>query len=453
MENNEIKNISIGHHSIQSTIGNEKRRITNLDRYGVTTNLLHNDTKKKIKETNLKIFGVEHNSQSEVVKEKKKQTNLKNCGVECNLMSDDFKIKSKITTLEKYGVEHTSLSSEIRKKQCVTKRKNKITEFAIHLGIDVKNISFDEDMLTINNYCKIHDSFNITINQFHQRRFKYNNKICAKCYPMKKQNSGSEIELKNFVKSLNFKQNNNNKKILGDRFEIDILLPENNLAIEFDGLYWHSTVYKNNDYHLNKTEECEKQGIQLIHVFEDDWMYRKETVKSIIKSTLGVFDYNIFAFKCTVIEIDSKASSDFLNQNHIQGKVDTTINIGLTYENELVSLMCFDLINGEYELLRVCNKLNTRIMGGEVKQLSYFIEKYNPNSILASVDRRYSNGEYLKQIGFNFVENTEPNCWHFNTNELIRGKILSNNNENQEEHKGRILSIYDCGEMKFKLKL
>ena len=255
MEGNEINKS----HNTQSTIGNEKRRLTNLSRCGVITNLLHDDTRKKIKETNLRIFGAVHNSQSEIIKEKKKQTNLKNCGVECNLMSDEFKIKSKITTLEKYGVEHTSLSLEIRKKQCVTKRKNKIIEFATHLGIDVENILHDGDMLTVNNYCNLHNTFNITINQFHQRRFKYDNKICTKCYPMKKQNSGSEIELKNFVKSLNFKQNNNNKKILGDRFEIDIFLPENNLAIEFDGLYWHSTVYKNSNYHLNKTEECSKR--------------------------------------------------------------------------------------------------------------------------------------------------------------------------------------------------
>jgi len=62
--------------------------------------------------------------------------------------------------------------------------------------------------------------------------------------------------------------NNKNK-------EVGIYLPEYKIGIEFNGLYWHSELYKEKNYHLNKTEECEKQGVELIHIFEDERIYKK----------------------------------------------------------------------------------------------------------------------------------------------------------------------------------
>ena len=75
-------------------------------------------------------------------------------------------------------------------------------------------------------------------------------------------------------------------------------MPDYKFGIEFDGLYWHSNIYKDNDYHLNKTELCEKENIQLLHIFEDEWVNKKEIVKSIIKSKLNIFENKIFARKC-----------------------------------------------------------------------------------------------------------------------------------------------------------
>ena len=61
--------------------------------------------------------------------------------------------------------------------------------------------------------------------------------------------------------------------------EIDIFIPSKNIAIEYDGLYWHSsnkfsgrTIEKK--YHLNKTEQCLKKGIKLIHIFENEWILK-----------------------------------------------------------------------------------------------------------------------------------------------------------------------------------
>jgi len=430
-----------------SNCGNEKRIETNLKKYGVITNLLHIDTINKSIQTKLKKFGVEHQSQSEEIKEKKRQTNLKNCGCECNLSSEEFKRKNRITTLEKYGVEHSSLSSEIRKKQIDTKRKNKLIEIARYLNIDPSNVTCDSGTtLTIKNYCQEHNSFDITINQYHQRRTKYNNNVCTKCFPMKKHVSGGEIELKNFINSIIINQTNN-KNILKNRFELDNYIPDFNVATEFDGIYWHSNIFKDSFYHLNKTDECEKLGIELIHIFEDEWKHKKEIVKSIIKSKLDIYDNIIAANDCTVDEISNNACTDFLNINDIYEISDSNINLGLFYDNDLVGVLSINnkLLN-EYEI-KFCNKLNTKIVDGEKKLLEYFIDKYKPKFIIAYADRRYSQGNIFKFLNFIHVENIEPNCIYYDKNKLI--KVDSYKSIIKQDY----ICIYDCGQMKFELKL
>ena len=455
-------------HQSQLAEVKEKKKQTYLKKFGTTTNLLCEDTKNKIRQTNLKKFGVEHNSQSAEIKEKKKQTNLKRCGVEYNFQSSDFKEKSKQTCLEKYGVEHTSLSKEIRNKQLKTKRKSKLIQIAKQLNIKLENLLFENNLLIIKNYCNLHDKFSISFNNLHQRWFKYDKKICTKCYPLIKHVSANEIEIKLFIKSLNINYIDKCKTILNNNFEIDVYLPEYKLGIEFDGLYWHSDLYKDNNYHLNKTEECEKQGIQLLHIFEDEWINKKEIVKSIIKSKLGVIDNKILANECTIKEIDSLTSSNFLNNNHIQENTDSKIKIGIFYNDELVSVMTFTKIDnkvnieGEYEMLRFCDKLNTHVIDGASKLLSYFIKTYKPKSIITYVDRRYSQGNLYEQLGFKFIENTTPNYWYYKKNEMIkqhrfkfRKDVLVKEGFDKNKTEFEIMNdrdyyrIYDSGNMKF----
>ena len=194
------------------------------------------------------------------------------------------------------------------------------------------------------------------------------------------------------------------------------------LAFEFNGVYWHNELYKNKNYHLEKTEKCLKQGIQLIHIWEDDWNYKQEIVKSMILNKLGKTHNKIYARKCEIKEINNnKLIKKFLDQNHIQGSIGSFIKMGLFYDNELVSLMTLgkkrkfmnsSSKDGEWELLRFCNKLNTNVIGGASKLFKYFIKKYNPKEIITYADRSYSNGNLYKQLGFNFLHKTEPNYYY-----------------------------------------
>jgi len=157
--------------------------------------------------------------------------------------------------------------------------------------------------------------------------------LCVICNPIGNKYSGMENELFNFIQ-----ENYDGNIIRNSRIEnkeLDIYLPEINLAFEFNGLYWHSEIYKDKNYHKDKTELCNKNNIRLYHIWEDDWLYKKDIVKSMILNKLGKSKNKIFARKCVIKVIDdNKKIKDFLDNNHIQGFVGSSVKKGLYYKNE-----------------------------------------------------------------------------------------------------------------------
>jgi len=291
---------------------------------------------------------------------------------------------------------------------------------------------------------------------------------CPKC-----SNGGTskhELEIKDFIKSLKLKINENERNIIKP-LELDIFIPSHNLAIEFNGVYWHSEEYVNSDYHLNKTKLCESKNIKLIHIFEDEWVLKKDIVKSRLKNILGLTENKIYARKCTIKEVSSKETKKFLNNNHIQGNVNSKIRVGLYFNNELVSMMTFGKlrkilgsksIENKYELLRFCNKLDTIVIGGADKLLKYFIKLYEPNEIISYADRRWSQGNLYEKLNFKFIHNTKPNYYYlinkkrenrFNYRKdiLVKQGFDINKTEHEIMLERNIYRIYDCGNKKYSL--
>lgn len=276
-----------------------------------------------------------------------------------------------------------------------------------------------------------------------------------------------EAEISDFIKSLGFSVHEKDRSVL-DGDEIDILIPEKGIGIEYDGLYWHSDEYKSPEYHLGKTVRCLEKGIRLIHVFEDEWNCKKDIVKSMLKSVLGVTDRKIYARKCEIRPIDSKEKSLFLNENHIQGNVSSKINLGLFYDGELVAAMCFgekrvnlgarNKTDGEYELLRFCNRLDTTVVGGASRLLNHFINEFQPSRIISYCDRRWSSGNMYEKLGFVKSHESRPNYFYIQGNnrknrfkyrksELVKEGFDRNKSESEIMKERGIHRIYDCGTM------
>jgi hypothetical protein len=279
--------------------------------------------------------------------------------------------------------------------------------------------------------------------------------------------SSHEIEINNYINSMGVTTIQSSRSVITPN-QLDIYIPSKKMAIEYNGLYWHSEEFLNLDYHLNKTIECNKIDINLIHIFEDEWLYKKEIVKSRLRNILGLTNKNIYARKCEIKEVIPKMGKIFLTDNHIQGNVNASIYIGLYFNNELVSLMTFNkprLGFGKhydgFELSRFCNKLNTSVIGGASKLFKHFIKTHNPKQVISYADRRWSQGDLYNKLGFvkshvnkpNYsyiINGKRKNRFGFRKDVLIKEGFDKNKSEHEIMLERKIYRIYDCGTITYK---
>lgn len=235
--------------------------------------------------------------------------------------------------------------------------------------------------------------------------------------------SNMELEVLEYVKSLEVKTIHSHRKLLGNNRELDIVIPDNKLAIEFNGLYWHSELAgKHRLYHKDKTNDCSEKGYDLIHIFEHQWLDQQPIVKDIISKRLGKVSNKIYARKCELKEVETKEATKFLEDNHLQGYAGASIKLGLYYEEELVSIMTFGKArfnkNVEWELVRFANKLDTSVIGGASKLLKHF-KKENQGSLISYCDLSVFSGKLYEELGFTLSHISEPNYWYFHIRDMV----------------------------------
>jgi Zn ribbon nucleic-acid-binding protein len=290
---------------------------------------------------------------------------------------------------------------------------------------------------------------------------------CGKCGQII---SKSENDIYEYIKSIyNGKIVRNNRKIL-DGKEIDILLPDKNIGIEYCGLYWHSNLFKNDKYyHKNKMEDAYKNNIRLVSIFENEWLLKKEIVKSKLKHIIGINNTKkIYARKTKIFEINNNLFKEFLNKYHIQGYNKCSVKYGLFYEDELVSVIGFKNNSNYWDLNRFASKYI--VVGGFSKLLKHFIKQYNCEKIITFADLRYTdlyNNLYLKN-GFKKVHISNPNYFYFKNNTIdleSRIKYQKNKLKKQLKYFDKNLTefenmrnnnynwIYDCGNIKYEMVL
>ena len=296
----------------------------------------------------------------------------------------------------------------------------------------------------------------------------FQNNGCPRCSKLL---SNVENDLKDFIK------NNYNNQILYNirniisPYELDIYLPDLKLAFEFNGLYWHSELYKDKNYHLNKTLKCEEQGIHLVQIYEDDWNFKQEIVKSRILNLLGKSN-KLYARNCKIKEISFKDAKEFLESNHLQGGCVDKVRLGLYDGDALVSLMTFGKLRknlgqkdkeGCWELLRFCNKLNISVIGGAHKLFNYFIKNFEFKNILSYADRSWTmnNGKTLyDKLGFYLKNLSQPNYFYINNmirenrfkyrkDQLIKKGFDPNKSEHEIMLGQGLYRIYDSGCAKY----
>jgi hypothetical protein len=459
------KNTKLLKYGDKNYTNRKKYKETCLERYGGHFNKL-DEFKNKKRETCLERYGVEHPIRNEKVKEKKKNTCLERYGVENPLNNPEILLKSKKKMIDKHGHEYSmqclDISEKIISNSKLTKKYNLLKRESNILEVD-----YNENKYVV--FCDICENrYEITPHMYTMRK-KSNTIICTKCNKIDDHRSGKELSLLNIIKNIYNGEIILNSRGLIPPFEIDIFLPELKIAFEYNGLYWHSELHKEKNYHKDKSDMCDKNGIKLIHIWEDDLDYKSDIIKSIINTKLNKTE-KIFARNCEIREVmDNGLIRDFLNKNHLQGFVGSKFKIGLFYKNELVSLMTFGNLRkslgqigkeGSYELIRFCNKLNTSIVGGASKLFKYFIKNHEINEIVSYADRSYFDGSLYEKLGFILENKTEPNYYYIVNNIrknrfgyrkdiLVRQGFDESKTEDEIMKSRGIYRIYNSGNLKF----
>lgn len=429
----------------------------------------------KRKLTNLEKWGVEHPLQNMCIQEKFKKTHLEKWGTTNFFKTSEFLEKQKNTCLEKWGVNHQSQSEKIKEKIRETNLKKWGVKSTLNIhksNLNRQSIFSSEEFrkdFEISNHpsyieyvgkevsifnCELGHTFYIKYDNF-RTRLENNIPLCTTCYPIDELNSIKEKEVLEFIKD------NYRGEIIRsyrDNLEIDIYLPELKIGFEFNGVYWHSNKFKEKNYHLDKLKYFDEKGIRIINIWEDDWIFRKEIIKSQVKNILKVNE-KIGARICEIKEIkNTKLIKDFLNENHIQGFVNSKIKIGIFNNDKIIGVMTFDQFEGrkkmnddEWNLNRFCTLTNINITGGASKLLKYFIDNWKPKRIISYADKNWSKGDVYFKLGFKLIDETKPDYKYLVKNKLIHKSRFRKSYTGISESKLFLPKVWDCGKIKFEL--
>lgn len=413
-------------------------------------------------------WGVLHTSQLDTVKQKQSITNTERYGYKSPSLNERVKEKQKATMVDRYGVEYSGQSKELLAKSMQTRFDNYMKHI-IERYQDLDIVKVPEEGLLEICCSKCNQIYEIRTELLSLRHFRYKVNPCLFCNPISSYKYSAQNEIALYLIEKGFELEMANRKILNGK-EVDIFIPSKKIAIEFNGLYWHSDLYKPNDYHLQKKINCEQQGINLIHIWEDDWTLKKEIVISRLNNLLGIEQKKIWARNCQIREISSKDCLRFYKDNHLQGSVNAKYNYGLFLNNELVSAMSFGGLRRSlgqsdklknYELYRFCCKVGHLCIGGFSKLLKYFISKEKPSEIVTYANRDWSTlHNVYERNGFTFDSFTKMNYWYFNKNlkrhhrfQFRKDKITKDKTKTEKSIMSEMNyhRVFDCGSIKYRL--
>ena len=471
----------------------EKSEQTCLEKYGtkIANQFSTKEAKQKYEQQCLEKFGVKNAGQSKEAKDKRKQTMLNKYGVEHNFQLlagskhskeiwdknyDDIIQKRQQTCLEKYRAKEICQSQYFKDTSKISKRKkSELFEKENNCTAQYKLIrKYGQGWLRLIKDNKI----DVITNPNRYGNYISNNNIPKIIKYVSTQHnihsiSKEEMEIREYIESLVGKENvkSNDRTTISTKeniYELDIYVPKYNLAIEYNGVYWHSTKNVDKKYHLTKTLLCSNKGIRLIHIFENEWKKYKDKCKSLICSALGVFNETIYARKCSIKELTGGEYKKFCDENHLQGAINSKYKLGLLHNGEIVQAIGIGksrFNSKELELHRLCTKKFTNVIGGFQKLLKHSLENINGyDSLISYVDLSKYTGIGYEKCGFTYLETTPPSYFYidiklqkhnrikFQKHKLP--KILDIYDENLTEQENvvnnKYLCIYDCGTKKYK---
>lgn len=458
--------------TFHSTNTINKRKLTNVAKYGVDNPMKSREVTNRRDEANLKKYGVKHPFSLKEVRAKQQATMVDLYGVPFATQSPIFRNKQQVsweanynghpwsnvdvrlkrdTTMnERYGVSHPIQSESIQAKIKSTNllkygSENPMKSLEVQNKLSVTKMGADAFSILSDKALLEHELTILSPYALSTKLQVHYKTLCAylKKYDMySTSHTRIEQDILSILDAANIEYVVNSRSIIPPQ-ELDIFIPSMNKAIECNGSYWHAELQgRGRSYHLKKLEQCNKKGISLFFVWEHLLLLNRDLLLSRLTNFLGINPRRLYARNTTVKEITSNEKKLFIDSNHLQKDVSSKHNYGLFLDNELVSVMTFSKPRFnktcEFEMIRFCSKCGVSVVGGASKLFTYFT-KLNPTSLIVSYsDNQYGNGNLYRILGFTTSGKSKP-CYQYTINYLV----FENRVKYQKHKLEKVLPIFD----------
>ena len=452
-----FKNFSFGYYATCSQFCSTQDKTRNAK---ISKNQNYDHT--KIKKNNLEKYGVESFFQTPEFQEKTRKTKLDRYGSEIYNNID----KAKQTNLEKYG-NSCYLASKSGQEYLSTKRFIHGGSFKLD-STSAKALNDINSLIEMNktmSVLEIAETLGVSYSGVGKKFLEHG------IIPNKFPRNYNKLQGKLFdeLKVLGLNIIFNDRKVIYPK-ELDIYFPDKKVAIELNGLYWHSFYEAESKEdklkHEHKRMLCQEKDIRLIQITDHEYLTKPDICINIIKTALGISQRSIRASKCKIVQVDTKTEKDFLDKNHIQGYSKSSIKLGLEYENELVFLMTFGKARfdsqHDFELIRAASKLGYHVHGGASKLLKFFRLNNPKKTLISYCDKAKFTGNMYHKLGMTLIRESSPGYFYHKSGKIISrfqaqkknlSKILSNYDENLTESENMFQHnwgrYWDCGTMVF----
>lgn len=275
-------------------------------------------------------------------------------------------------------------------------------------------------------------------------------RVCPDCIA-KLTTSSREKDLADFVLSLYSEDNIvfNDRKILSGQ-ELDIYIPSKKIAIEYNGLYWHSEKFKEKQYHYSKWKTCKEKGIELISIWEDDWEIKESAVKHMLKKKLGFLEKKEYLNSSIDIrEISRKEKTHFTEKYSIERVPLFSHDFGIFDGDELLAAFSLSLLSKK-TVLNFTGYAEKYDMSFYSSEIMNFVKDYahreNVKGISVVVDNSFCDMKKFLDKDFNVVTYLSPTFDY-----IIKKRRVSRRSKDfrKREKDDNPLKIYNCGTTKY----
>ena len=334
-----------------------------------------------------------------------------------------------------------------------TKLKTKTQEEAIADFVKVHGDEYDytktiykgsSNFVTIT--CKKHGDFTILATS-HLSGYG-----CRKCKRSKNVSNG-EDSLAEFLEGYATVVRNTRKFV--KPYEVDILLPNNRLAVEYCGHYWHSDRFKrfHDAYkHRNKLLACRRVGVNLITLFENEWLERRPSVENFL--TNKIFRSPI---PLNRVEVNTIEGIALINEYGLLPATNNQTLVGI-HHPATVEALEFMVTGTTVNIIQYVPRFKASKENLEM-MLDKLVETTKARTIEVIIDLRWFTGNLWRKCGFSLIEEIPPSAYYVKSMKRLDPRSIDpltfdgyslSQTLGENMKRLRWAKVYDCGKLRLR---